>query len=648
MYTYLQGPTVVTRSIRPSRIVVIVSTIEQCELFIQVCSLTWGGKYFCVIPYDSTIGVSDSWKWVVRAYDPDSVVSMCTLDEATEQFFAEMLGKSTHTLDDTGEQGLISNFQHSSRGLGYSLLGALLGQGASERYDYLSPALVPNVASDHPLRPFITARYGDLNEAWGKKIAAQLRFDFPLSLDHLIPMVHLSIADNFVDFICHGERDKHSFLRRQRDSSSPFSLPRQGLPFLDYTLVGLASPDFQSLTPEEIDPIDKARYLLIASDGPAVEDFCWFWNLRAQRATGAEVIWLPANLIEENASHLSELFPSRTFLISKTLSPERLQSLAQSLGRHFTIEQHDLSRFYSQQFSLGIKDRQEVIFDRGRTRIPAPTANEIVYSAYPHHFYVDIDLSEIQLPRLNVNRWGQSQSTLVLYRVSRTGLSFRRYGTEESIKPYLQLTLPTTWQMLETFADIAGYTVQVSDKGTIANQFLQLVGGMNAFWLFSGRTIHMLFNQLSELAQSKEFRGRLKRDIAPVLKRVGDEKLLSRVVEQMMREISSDQHERVHQTLADMKRILKFKRSTVLRNLTKWLLQRHILFRGEEIKCPQCNTKQWLYVDNIQSQIQCRGCQQLIEIPLDVETTHWKYQINALAANAYDAGVIPHLLTLLM
>lgn len=635
MYTFPQGATVVTRSIRPPRVVFIVNTVQQCNEFIQLCSLTWGGKYFCILPYDPIVGLSNEWKQVLRAYDPDSIVLGCALDDATKQFLAELV-------DEQNIQEAVS-FQPSGTMLfGQSLQGALLAENGFEMRDHLSPALIPDIAADHPLWLYVIARYGYFDDNWAKTIYAQLGLSHSMSLDYLIPLARPSIGEDFIGFMTNGERAEQT-VHLFRQKVPPHIDLRKPITLLNYTLTGLRYGISQRNFLEEREMLHHAQYILIVSSSMNIEDFCWFWNLRAQRHDSSRVVWVPIDIVEDNPKRVADLFPShaRVFLLSKTVDVKHLQALAQVIRSSFIVETKDLNRFYAHDFFLGIPTKQEVIFENGRTHVPVPHAKVIRYCTDRRYFYVDINIEEIRLPRLNVIEWGKHNSIFVFYRVSRTGLSFFLDANTIESNPYLQVELPTAWQMLETFADRAGYTVSVSDKGFIANKLLHLLGGMDRSWMISGQAIYMLLDQLSEVDQAKEFKRRLSRDITSILGTQHQE-----IVSQIMRVISNDRHERVYQNLNSIKTVLQFQRSKLLHKFISWMLRQRIIFRGEEIKCPVCNTKQWLHLDDINTQIRCSGCQQIIETPLGVDSTFWKYRLNALCARAYNTGVIPHLLTL--
>jgi len=635
MYTRLQGPKIVTRTIRPPRVAYVVGNIDHCDTVIQLCSLTWGGKHFCVIPYDISVGLSEEWWRLLTAYDPDTVISCVELDGATEERLLDMTAKKYPRAKRERKDHILQWRNPAPDGeaiRGQSLYSALLGVGAYDKRESFPKALVPDVPADNPLQLYIKARYGCLNENWASSILRKGGFRYDLTLDDLIPLQRVKLSDNFLDFVIGDELPKYGY----------------PLPLLDYTLIGLTEQGEGRELREYSDTsiVYYVQDLLIVSEGiSVVEDFCWFWNLRAQRYLlpyNKLPLWLPREVIEARTSDISRLFPQRegslpeAFILSKTIPTEELQGLARELGTGIEVATSDLDRFYTRQFFLGIRDQHEVLFDEGRVRIPFPQADVVKHCRHPQCYYVDIELPEYKLPRLNVLSWGTW--IVAYYRVSRTGLSFLRWG--DLIDRYITLTVPTPWEMIETFAEIAGYIAELSDKGSIAERLIQLAGGVSRLWLLSGRTVYELFDQLAELRQAKEFKARLRDGCRGLSVESSDDQ-----VEQIMKAIASDRHDRALQTFGQMKNTLKFNTSTA-RGFVDWLIEQRLVFRGTELQCPICRTKQWLHIDDFSSRMRCIGCQQTMDTPLDVDRVQWRYRLNKLYARAHELGVIPHLLTL--
>jgi hypothetical protein len=94
------GPKIVRRALRPPRVVYIVETLNHCEAAIERCTMSWGGKYFCIIPYDPASGISEEWLRIFDSYDPDTVFTFAELDAGTKSKLARHGVRYTR-VDDT-------------------------------------------------------------------------------------------------------------------------------------------------------------------------------------------------------------------------------------------------------------------------------------------------------------------------------------------------------------------------------------------------------------------------------------------------------------------------------------------------------------------------------------------------------------------
>ncbi len=205
MYARLQGPMVITRTIRPPRIAYLVGTLSQCDILIQVCSLTWGGRHFCIVPYDPSVGLSGEWWRLLAAYDPDYIIPCVELDETTEERLADMTARRYPGTTNLGRRDIsVWNPKPDAEAIrGQSLYSALAAIGAYDKREDFSPVLVPDVPSGHPLELYIKARYGCLNESWASSILSSGGLEYTLTLDSFVPVEHVGLSDNFLDFLMH-------------------------------------------------------------------------------------------------------------------------------------------------------------------------------------------------------------------------------------------------------------------------------------------------------------------------------------------------------------------------------------------------------------------------------------------------------------
>jgi hypothetical protein len=630
----LNGPKIVGRSVRPPRIAYILGDLSQCEAFINVCSLTWGGRYFLAVPYNSA-SIDDEWWHVLQSYDPDKVVTCVDLDDATDKRLAS-LGKARVDRDVAQGQKHVTrcNLQLPNEAIyGQSVFSLFAALHTIEKREQYLPALVVGVDEHDPLKLYIKARYGSYDANFAKATLAREDLRLDLSLSSFLPIKDVSLGNNFIEYVSHNEL---SFDKRER----------QALPLIEYTLADLTQEVGERSMEEYGKPeiVYDMQQIIIISDKPSLQDFCWYWALRGQRLFTIETrlpIWMPMEVAHQKISKLRDLRQAgkRGYVISKSVPIAELTKLVSELDDKIEIRTDNLDHFYSEKYVLGVMDRLEVIFDNGSARIPVHDIDEVKLCSHPRYYFTDVELPDYKLPRFHGTDW--VERLLVSCRVTRTGLSFFTWNHRS--EPYYHLTVPTAWQVVQTYADIAGYSTELSDKGRLAQQVVHLVGGPEYLWMLSGRTVYQLIDSLSELSQAKEFKARL-REIQTV--HISDAEETDTFTEQVMRFMAADRHERVYQSYSKIQDSLKLKTNKLTERFMKWLLDHRILFRGTTINCPKCNLAQWLFLDDIKSQMTCPGCQQLFDVPLGINTTAWQYRINTLFAKAHEQGVTPHLLAL--
>ena len=87
----LHGSRIISRTIRPPRVAFIVQSIKHCDFIIDVCSLTWGGKNFLIVPVDESQSLTEEWWQVLVGYDPDQVISLCDLNSVTDNRLVQFI-----------------------------------------------------------------------------------------------------------------------------------------------------------------------------------------------------------------------------------------------------------------------------------------------------------------------------------------------------------------------------------------------------------------------------------------------------------------------------------------------------------------------------------------------------------------------------
>ncbi len=638
----INGPKVVKRIIRPPRIAFIVQTIKDCEEIIKVCSLNWGGKQFCIVPYTNS-HIGEDWINFLLLYDPDSIYSCIDLDNETELILLNILNPinlySKSTKKEEKKEGIpvIHPLTHNVGRKSLSIFNVLANFGLLEDANKLLPIFLPVIDKNDPQALFIHARFGLFDE--DLMLSLLLNGDFKnwhMDLEEVFRIKLATFNNDFIEFYSSNEHYNSSSIHYRS--------------LIDATSIGLTEHVSDEMN--FIEPIDdslKNTYnFIIVSDENCniVEDFCWYWSLRTPRyfcpTHSLLPLWLPLSYVNNNISRISQHLNSsnmssfsknRKIIISNSVNNDVLNKLSSELGDDIEIFTDNIYRFYPESYSSGIVDEPEVYFHENRVHFPPPTSNLLKYVPLYQHYFIDINIQNTNLPRVNAGMWGDFPTFhMESYRVSKSGLSFSINGGLDS-RP-LDFSLPTPWETLQTLFGLADYRIRLSDKGSIAEKIINLISGEENLWIFSGENIYKLFNQMADLSQAKEFRERLKK-----LQYSDDD------IKDIMTDVSKDRHDRVNMTYGDIKNLLRFPAKTT-ELFIKWALKRKIIFRGKEIICPNCRTKQWMYLEDLKSSFLCNGCQSESDIPLNTNTTQWEYRINTLFAKSIELGIYPHLLTI--
>jgi hypothetical protein len=628
----LDGPITITRVVRPPRVAIIVQTLSDCEDAIKRCTLSWGGKHFCLIPYDIVAHITDEWWELIEMYDPDTIISYTDIDSVTEKRLLDIVSIFSGDKKISDHIDIIKNNVDGLDFVGRSIYSILAALEFSPQNNQ-TKIILPVFNSDNPDRFYSMAKYGYLDESYLYNVLSDTNINPDLKLKDFIAVEECLVSENY------------SFLIKDEISNDFRRNTSKNIPVIDISEVGLTIQASGKSIHEygNKDIIFDVQQIIVISDIVSTADLCWYWNLRAQRYLSGYslVLWLPKKFVIENIEDFQNILSAnhRNFLISTDIDENELEELSRKINKNTEVRTENLVKFFDKDFFIGIKDQREINFKKNKARIPYPDSKILNGRARWGFFCVDIDVPDYCLPNVRVSSWDDWIFTR--YRGSKTGITFNISMVTNDIKQYIDLVLPTPWQVIKTLADIGGYNVSLSDKGRIAEQVLNLLGGIGYFTILSFPPVYHLLEQMAELNQAREFKSRLRDAFRDISKDRTDS-----IITNIITSISSDRHERVYKNFGNIKTTLGFKKNKTVELLLSWLIEKKIVFRGIEITCVICYTKQWTSIKEMDAIFRCNACQQEMNIPIGVSTINWSYRINALYARAYDSGIMPHLLTI--
>lgn len=624
---YASGARITEVTLRPVRPACLIpdDDVNLAAQFAASRCLAWGGHASYVIPYQRTGSLSEPWTQLLELLDPDHLFALGARQRAVHDHLGGA-GRLVYTQDDPA--GL---FVHSST-LVHSVLEAIdqyLKPPNSERF-VVVPG-IPEVAftRHHYFRHYLPllARYGGLDMEPVKRALERRypRYSFDLNLDELVRVEGISAERFDLDALAGDLRG----LLGEEEAKRALTLP-------DLTRMGLrvtSGPSSEKGGRESAWDMQAEYYspVMVTGEDTSVEDFALYWNLRAEHFFAAPFpIWMPLDMLEDAeapdiiARALDRVRPG----VGATV-PRMDDLLIVSASTSATELQEQLRSIYPEA-SFGIENFAELFattceyryttekipahFERGWASIQPPRPGEFDRTLIPGADYVTYEagVDEMWLPQSKAPRghpeWLGPRSR---DKVSKRGnLRFvKPFNQVFGEKDLLDLRTPDGWTLLSSVFEDHGYDITPTAKSKTALGQLALLGGVENLKVIASSRVHRLLKEVS-LGRGEDRAFVNDRKTAP----------FSRFVEEWGREAG--------------------------RGLLWWLIERRLLFRGAEVKCPRCELKRWYGVDRIGETWRCDGCKEDMPIPLHLPATSWHYKINELYAHGHDQGTLSPLLTL--
>ncbi len=302
-------------------------------------------------------------------------------------------------------------------------------------------------------------------------------------------------------------------------------------------------------------------------------------------------------------------------IVSASTSTEELQKRLRSHYPETRIGTDDLTNLFTATCEYSYTtEKTPAYFEKGETSIRPPKPEELKTSLIPGVDTVayEVDIGGIWIPQseamaqhLGRMRWyGHDNIT------KRGNLRFiEQFDKEYSGRDLLDLSTPDGWSVLSTFFEERGYDVISTPKASASLGQLQLLGGVENLKVLAASGVRNLLRVLSSRrGEEREF--------------LDERKTLA--FDRFIGELGKE----------------------AARDILRWLVDRRVVFRGTSLGCPRCKMSTWYPIDRIGEVWRCDGCQEHLPIPLDMNSTDWRYRINELYARGHDQGTLTPLLTL--
>jgi hypothetical protein len=624
----LNGSRFVKRIIRPPRIAFIVNSLQDVEKFISISSLSWGGRHFLAIPCNNEGLISDEWLKVLKKYNPDGVKTFHDITPDTDK----KLWESRFTVSKPRENTEIKteSVYHNPGGgervpdcFGQPVINLMLLDDFYEGTKGKAKISYVPLASDYDL--FYKARFGVIDEGeWLRwqhiYISPPHRKNHPNEIiDNMLPPAGTSI-------LSHIHQNRH-----QDHLNADLSL-------VDYTMTRLGHVYIDRFLEQQ--PKSETTHIVIVSETENVEDFCWFWAIRGQRYHPYDTyskgpLWISRQMLVSSPNMLKDLFVNRKniFVISKSIAQIDLSPL----GDDWIFQTDNLEDFYNDHYYIGDTIDVPVNFTDNETEYKFEAPESLKYLDFSHHQYVmlDIQVPGITLPKIRDFRSGKV--SFANYWITKSGLTRGIYSTRDEI---VKLTVPTPWDVVFSFADAANYRLENSDKGSVGNELVRLIDGVENLWIISNPQIIGLMLEMSNVNKINEVR-RLIRENVP------DEGVKKKLINSLPRK-SLNKKRMSYSAIKSYLRAgdtgRQLDEASAVTTI-KWLLDKKLLWQGKNVTCKRCFTDNWVPVDKFATTILCTGCMNEIRNPFPIDRLEWEYEINTLVSAEIDQGLLVHLLT---
>jgi hypothetical protein len=379
------------------------------------------------------------------------------------------------------------------------------------------------------------------------------------------------------------------------------------------------------LGPYTTDPTDRPA--IVAVCGDTLDDFAFFWTLRALRGAfvNPNVFWIARlhhpdaaqddiNKLRPYVAHavtaqLEQVYGDKRVLATSVSMPsDSLDNLGALLDKTAFVPRHDATKSavvqatdldqlcpyetnYWELNNTPGENASVVQFLEGEglaiLNTPVPKKMSVAFGS-DMRWMVDVEVEGLRLPaRSSLTPLVVETVPMGAFRVSRHGIAYQAisallltYMSVESMVIRPRLKLPTDWQVFQALAHEAGLTLALSDKGQFERELIRMVGGLEA---------------LGKQLRHPKILGTLLRfiDQTPNKQGVFDE---GDLIDQ-----------RRYLDLVALGKLWDGDDDAATRLADKYL-QDGLFQRGMLVKCPHCRKADWYRLAELSDTVTCHRC----------------------------------------
>ena len=392
---------------------------------------------------------------------------------------------------------------------------------------------------------------------------------------------------------------------------------------------------------------NKQKYIFV-SEKNDFKTITYFWNIRSYYSY-SDIAWIPVDYIKDITSivdaetifvcfhkvienKIKKLFPNSTII-----QPTRLHfsgrnerwsffehSQTISITNNEAIILHPSGKSFSDIGSMGAF----VLETRGLREFVYPKRRGIGKLFFPKHH--DHALFENQFQR--ISELGLSTYVLKVSLLKAEDISER-------------IVLPTFNEVIKHLFEDVGYTTRATQKTSILEQTVNLLGGISDLNIISTKHVFDLLVSLTPKVRTE-------RIVKKLLEGAG-EKITSDNVLEIIAEIKEKGAVNFPSVTLTVEEIVA--KTSLTGNEKKKLLpvlqklyDQRVFLRGKYFPCPSCGSNLWIQIDEISRVNYCIECSNIVNLPIhlnDKQDSDY-FRLNQLIVRAVDQGQLSTLLLL--
>lgn len=350
----------------------------------------------------------------------------------------------------------------------------------------------------------------------------------------------------------------------------------------------------------------------------------FFWNMRATYPEG-NFFWLAEEALSEFSSSISPT----TILISFN---ENIQKRIKQLGLENEIFTPDRLYFHStstewnfltHEQTINILDNESIVvshpLEKSFSELGMGGACIFEVTGFKEFLYPNYPQLGLLFEPKNFDKQMFSEIFTHLYN-NKLITYYLHFDPMQMSNLSIEFRLPNFREVIESIFHTQKYILKQTDKSSILNQLIKILGGIEQTKTICDESIFDLLIKMTPKSRIEK-------------------------KEKFIQEINNGTIELspVIRSFKDITSLANHKDKIYIKNLLQHLHDKKLLLRGKHFTCEHCASNIWIPIENIARVNYCTACNNEIDIPILEED---KFRLNQLLIKAIDQGQLSTLILL--